>query len=78
MEDLPDSPVLSTHFVKSDWLEMKYPDVGMKCKQSHVVKCSIDHQKCLVDHHPKQSHMGIHAVHMCAWSHDQNILYKSP
>ena len=45
MEGLPDSHVLSTCFMRSDWLKMKYPDVGMKCKQSHVVKCSIDHQK---------------------------------
>ena len=78
MEDLPDSHVLSTHFMKSDWLELKYLDVGMKCKQSHVIKCSVDHQKCLVDHHPKQTHMDICAVHMHARSHDQNTLYKSP
>ena len=63
--------------MKSDWLKMKYPDVGMKCKQSHVVKCSINHQKCLVDHHPKQTHVGTHAAHMSIWSHDQNTLYKS-
>ena len=65
MEDLPDCHVLSTCFVRSDWLEMKYLDVGMKCKQSHVVKCSVDHQKCLVDCHSKQTHMGTHTVHMC-------------
>ena len=51
MEDLPDSHVLSTHFMESDWLKMKYPDVGLKCKQSHVVKCFVGHQKCLVNHH---------------------------
>ena len=78
MEDLPDSHVLSTRFVKSDWLKVKYPDVGMKYKQSHVVKCSVNHQKCLDDHHLKQTHMGIHAAHICIWSCDQNTLYKSP
>ena len=59
MEDPSDSHVLSTRFLKSDWLKVKYPDVGMKCKQSHVVKFSVDHQKCLIDHHSKQTHMGI-------------------
>ena len=78
MEDLPDSHVLSTCFMKSDWLKMKYPDVRMKCKQGHVVKCSVDHQKCLVDHHSKQTHMGTCTAHMHVWSHDQNTLYKSP
>ena len=78
MEDLHDNHVLSTHFMKSDWLKMKYPDVGMKCEQGHVLKCSVDHQKCLVDLHSKQIHMGTHAVHMHVWSHDQNTLYKSP
>ena len=51
MEDLPDSHVLSTLFVKSDWLKVKYLDVGMRCKQSHVVKCSVNLEKCLVNHH---------------------------
>ena len=78
MEDLPESHVLTTHFMKSDWLKMKYRDAGMKCKQGHMAKCSVNHQKCLVDHHSKQTHMGIHAVHMCVWSCDQNTLYKSP
>ena len=64
--------------MKSDWLEMKCLDVGMKCKQSHVVKCSVKYQKCLVDHQPKQIHMDTHAACMYIWSHDQNILYKSP
>ena len=77
MEDLPDSHVLSTHFMKSDWLKVKYPDVGMKCKQSHVVKCSVDHEKCLVNNHSKQTHMGIHTMLMHVWSHDQNAPYKS-
>ena len=77
MEDLPGSHVLSTHFMKSDWLKVKYPDVGMKCKQSNVVKCSVDHEKCLVNHHSKQTHMGIHAMCMAVWSHDQNAQYKS-
>ena len=45
MADLHDSHVLSTRFMKSDWLTMKYQDVGVKYKQSHVVKCSVDHQK---------------------------------
>ena len=65
MEDLPDSHVLSTRFMKSDWLKMKYPDVGMKCKQGHVVKCFVNHQKCLVNHHSKQTHMGSHTACMC-------------
>ena len=78
MPDLHDSHVLSTHFVKSDWLKMKYPDVGMKCKQGHVVKCYVDHQKCLVDHHSKQTHLVTRAARMHIWSHDQNTLYKSP
>ena len=47
MEDLPGSHVLSTRFMKSDWLKVKYPDVGMKCKQSHVVKCSVNCEKML-------------------------------
>ena len=66
MEDFPDSHVLSTGFMKSDRLKMKYPDVGMKCKQSHVVECSVDHQKYLVGHHSKKTHMGTHAVCMHA------------
>ena len=78
MVDLHDSHVLSTHLVKSDWLQMKYPDVGVKYKQSHVMKCSVDHQKCLVDHHPKQTHMGTHVACMQIWSHDQNTPYKIP
>ena len=78
MEDLCDNHVLSTHFMKSDWLKMKYLDVGMKCKQGQVVKCSIDCQKCLVDLHSKQTHMGTHAACMLIWSNDQNTLYKSP
>ena len=78
MADLHDSHVLSTRFVKSDWLKMKCPDVGVKYKQSHVVKCSVHWQKCLVDHHPKQTHVGTHMAHMCIWSCDQNTLYKNP
>ena len=78
MEDLRDSHVLSTHFMKPDWLKMKYWIVGMKRKQGHVVKCSVDCQKCLVHHHSKQTHMGTHAVCMHIRSHDQNTLYKSP
>ena len=53
MADLHDSHVLSTCFMKSDWLKMKYPDVGVKCKQNHVVKCSVDHQKMLSRSSPK-------------------------
>ena len=78
MEDLPDSHVLSTHFMKSDWLKMKYPAVGMKCKQGHVVQCSVNPQKCLVDHHSKQTHVGTHTARIHVWSSDQNTLYKSP
>ena len=78
MEDLPESHVLSTHFVKSDWLKVKYLDVGMKCKQSHVVKCSVYGEECLVNHNSKQTHVCIHTMHMCVWSHDQNAQYKSP
>ena len=78
MEDHPDSHVLSTCFMRSDWLKMKYLGVGMKCKQSHVVKHSVDHQKCLVNHHSKQTDMGTHTVCMHVWSGDQNTLYESP
>ena len=78
MEDLPDSHVLSTCFVKFDWLKMKYLNAGMKCKQGHVVKCSVNCQKCLVDHQSKQTHVGTHTAHMHVWSHDQNTLYKIP
>ena len=78
MEDLHDNHVLSTRFVKSDWLKMKYPDVGMKCKQGHVVKCSVNCQKCLVNLHSKQTHVGTHIACMHIWLHDQNTLYKSP
>ena len=51
IEDLHDSHEPSTYLVKSDWLKVKCPDVGMECKQNHAVTCSINHQKCLVDHH---------------------------
>ena len=51
MGDLHDNLKLSTRFMKSDWLNVKCSDFEVKCKQSHVVKCSIDHQKCLVNHH---------------------------
>ena len=78
MEDLHVNHVLSTSFAKSDWLKMKYPDVGMKCKQGHVVKCSVNHQKCLVNLHLKQTHMGTHTSHMCIWAHDQKYPEKSP
>ena len=77
IKDLHDSHELSTYFMESDWLKVKCPDVGMKCKQSYSVKCSTNHQKCLVDHHSKQTHMGTHLVCMCNWSCDQNTLYKS-
>ena len=70
IEDLPDSHEPSTHFMKSDWLKMKCPDVGMECKQSHAVKCSINHQKCLVNHHSKQTHISTHLAHMHNWPHD--------
>ena len=49
----------------------------MKCKQSHAVKCSINHQKVLSQLPCKQTHVGTHLVHMCSWSCDQNTLYKS-
>ena len=77
MADLCDGHVLSTRFVKSDWLKMKYPDVGTKCKQGHVVKCSVNHQKFLVDHHSKQTHIGTYTAHMHIWSHDQNTCIKA-
>ena len=64
--------------MKSDRLKMKYLDVGVKYKQSHVVKCPVDHKKCLNDHHLKQTHVGTHMVNMHIWSHDQNTLYKNP
>ena len=35
----------STRFMRSDWLKVKCSDVGVKCKQSHVVKCSVNCQK---------------------------------
>ena len=41
--NFPHNHVLSTHVVKlkeSDWLQMKCLDVGINCKQSHVVKHS--------------------------------------
>ena len=72
MEDLHDNHEPSTHFVKSYWLKMKCPNVGMKCKQSHVVKCSIDHHKCLVECDSKQTHMGTHMV--CIVGHVTKIL----
>ena len=77
MEDLPDHHEPSTHFMKSDWLKAKCPDVEIKCKQSHAVKCSVDHQECSVNHDSKQTHVGIHEARMCDWSHDQNTWYKS-
>ena len=77
MEDLHDSHEPSTHFVKSGWLNVKCLGVGMKCKQSNTVKCSIDHQKCLVNHGSKQTHVGTHAACMRSWSCDQNTLYKN-
>ena len=77
MEDLHDNHEPSTHLMKSDWLKVKCPDVEMKCKQSHAVKCSINHQKCLVNRGSKQTHMGTHAVCMHSWSCDQNTLYTS-
>ena len=55
-ENLPHNHVLSTHVVKlkeSDWLQMKCLDVGVKCKQSHVVEHSIDCEKCFVDRREK-------------------------
>ena len=63
--------------MKSDWLKVKYPNVEMKCKQSHAVKCSVDHQKVLSQSSYKQTHVGTHYVHMHCWSCDQNTLYKS-
>ena len=77
MEDLHDNHELSTCFVKSDWLKVKYLDVEMKCKQSHAVKCSIDHQKCFVNCDSKQTHVSTHAACMHSWSCDQNALYES-
>ena len=64
MEDPHDHHEPSTHLVKSDWLKVKCLDVEIKCKQSYVVKCSVDHHKCLVDHDSKQTHMGAHVAHM--------------
>ena len=78
MADLHDSHVLSTCFMKFDWLKMKYLVVGVKYKQSYVVKCSVNRQKCLVNLHPKQTHMGTHAACMCIWLCDENTLYKIP
>ena len=75
MEDLHYSHEPSTHFMKSDWLKVKCPDVGMKCKQSHAVKYFVDHQKGLVNCSSKQTHVGTHTACMCSWSHDQNTLY---
>ena len=49
----------------------------MECKQSHAVKCPVNHQKYLVDHHSKQTHMGTHLACMHNWSCDLNTLYKS-
>ena len=63
--------------MKSDWLKVKCPDVGMKCKQSHAVKCSINCQKCLVNCSSKQMHVDTHAACMHSWSRDQNTLYKN-
>ena len=77
MEDLHDSHEPSTRFMESDWLKVKFPDVGMKCKQSHAVKCSVDRQKCSVDHGSKQTHMDTHAACMHSWSHDQNTLNET-
>ena len=77
MEDLHDDHEPSTGFMKSDWLKTKCPDVGMKCKQSHAMKCFIDCHKCLVDHDSKQTHVGTHVVYMHSWSCDQNAWYKS-
>ena len=67
----------STHFMKSDWLKVKCPDVGMECKQGHAVKCSINHQKVLSQSLHKQTHISTHLACMHSWSCDQNTLYKS-
>ena len=41
-------------------------------------KCSVNHQKCPVDHLVNKTHMGTHVVCMLRWSHDQrNTLYKA-
>ena len=77
MGDLHYNHELSTCFMKSDWLKVKCPDVGMECKQSYAVKYTVNHQKCLVDHHSKQTHVGTHLAHMRDWSRNQNTLYKS-
>ena len=74
MADLHDSHVLSTHFMKSDWLKMKYPDVGMKCKQGHVVKCSVDHQKMLSQSSLKNKPTWVLMQHACIVGHVTKIL----
>ena len=41
-------------------------------------KCSVDHQKCLVDHLVNKTHVGTHVAHMLRWSHDQrNTPYEA-
>ena len=63
--------------MRSDWLNVKCPDVGVKCKKSHVVKRSINCQKVLSQSSCKQTHVGTHWARMRSWSNDQNTLYKS-
>ena len=77
MEDLHDNHEPSTRCMGSDWLKVKCQDVGVKCKQSHVVKCSVDHHKCLVNQNSKQTYMGTQVACMLNWPHDQNTWYKS-
>ena len=58
---------------KPDWLKVEHPDVGVECKQSHVVKCSIDHEKCFVDHR-KNKPMWVSMQHTYVFGHMTKIL----
>ena len=61
-----------------DWLKVKSPDVGVKCKQSHATKVLCQSSKMPCRSSCKQTHMGTHVTCMLRWSCDQrNTLYKA-
>ena len=57
---------------KPDWLKEKCPDVGVECKQDHVAKCSIDCEKCFVNHH-KNKPTWVSVQHTCIFGHMTKI-----
>ena len=67
-KNLPDRVLMLGSLKKPDWLKVKHLDVGVECKQSHVVKCSVDHEKCLVDHCKNKS-TWVFMSHRCVFGH---------